>query len=157
MKAYEVSDKNGYADYALVVFAESRGKAIYSAIGTDEFPKYEWDFTELRARRIPVLDKAYRGNWRMDWCNDADRLAFVRDAGYYCNDDCFDPDDCEQCAGKDYCSRYEEYLEEDDEYDHCYECRGLGDDYIINDEGELESYCDRCGCNPDLKDGDGDV
>ena len=54
--------------------------------------------------------------------------------------------------------QYEEgdTTEEDDEYDHCYECRGLGDDYIINEDGELESYCDRCGCNPDLKDGDGE-
>ena len=47
-----------------------------------------------------------------------------------------------------------EMTEEDDEYDHCYECSGLGGDYIINDDGELECYCDRCGCNPDLKDGE---
>lgn len=69
---------------------------------------------------------------------------------------CFDhniqcPDtsiECEEC---------EHYADDvDDAYDHCYECRGLGDDYIINDDGELECYCDRCGCNPDLKDGDGD-
>lgn len=39
--------------------------------------------------------------------------------------------------------------EQDDEYDHCYECRGLGDDYIVNDDGELESWCDKCGVNPD--------
>jgi hypothetical protein len=38
-----------------------------------------------------------------------------------------------------------------DDYDHCYECRGLGDDYIINDDGELESFCDRCGCNPNRR------
>ena len=112
MKAYEVSDKNGYSDYALIVFAESRGKAISSAIGTDEFPKYEWDFTELRAKRIPALDSAYRGAWCMEWDNADDRLALVRDAGYYCNDDSFDADECEECPGKEYCSRYEEYLEE---------------------------------------------
>lgn len=32
----------------------------------------------------------------------------------------------------------------DDEYDYgadyCYECGGYGDDYFINDKGELESY-----------------
>lgn len=38
---------------------------------------------------------------------------------------------------------------DDDDYDPCYECRGLGDDYIINDDGELESWCDKCGVNPD--------
>ena len=57
--------------------------------------------------------------------------------------------ECEEC----------EHFADDykwDDYDRCYECRGLGDDYIINENGELESYCDRCGCNPDLKDGDGD-
>jgi len=116
MKAYEITDKNGYSDYSIVVFAESRGKAISSAIGTDEFPKYEWDFTELRARRMKVLDGAYRGRWRMEWDNDEDRLAFVRDAGYYCNEDCFDPDDCERCVGKEYCTRYAEYTDEEEVY-----------------------------------------
>lgn len=38
---------------------------------------------------------------------------------------------------------------DDYDYDPCYECRGLGDDYIINDDGELESWCDKCGVNPD--------
>ncbi len=117
MKAYVISDKGGYLDYVLVVFAETKGKAISSALGTEEFPKYDWNFTDLRARRIPELDKAYRGRWRMDWDDDEDRLAFVRDAHCYCNDDCFDPDDCVSCVGKEYCSRYEEYLEEEQEGD----------------------------------------
>ena len=39
-----------------------------------------------------------------------------------------------------------------DGYDRCYECRGYGDDYIINDDGELESWCDKCGCNPNKVD-----
>lgn len=117
MKAYVISDKDGYSEYLLVVFAESRGKAIRAAIGTEEFPTYDWEFTELRARRIPVLDTAYRGEFRMDWYNDADRLAIVKDAGFYCDDDYFDPDDCERCVGKDYCTRYEEYLEEEKEED----------------------------------------
>lgn len=43
----------------------------------------------------------------------------------------------------------EENDDEDYDYDPCYECRGLGDDYIINDDGELESWCDKCGVNPD--------
>ena len=28
-----------------------------------------------------------------------------------------------------------------DDYDHCYECDGYGDDYFINEDGELESAC----------------
>lgn len=28
--------------------------------------------------------------------------------------------------------------------DVCYECGGYGDDYFINDEGELECYCPYC-------------
>lgn len=37
----------------------------------------------------------------------------------------------------------------DPDYEHCYECRGLGDDYRIGDDGELESCCDTCPFNPD--------
>lgn len=28
--------------------------------------------------------------------------------------------------------------------DYCYECGGYGDDYFINDDGELECRCDTC-------------
>lgn len=28
--------------------------------------------------------------------------------------------------------------------DYCYECAAYGDDYFINDEGELECYCPKC-------------
>ena len=31
-----------------------------------------------------------------------------------------------------------------DDYDWCYECTGYGDDYYINDDGELECCCDHC-------------
>ena len=115
MKAWCVTDREGYSDYSVIVFAETRGKAIARALGTDEFPERDWEFTELIARRKPVLDSSYRGLSEMDWDNDSDRLAMVRFGGYRCDDDSFDPDDCKKCAGKDYCGRYEEYLEEDKE------------------------------------------
>lgn len=35
----------------------------------------------------------------------------------------------------------------DDDYDRCYECSGYGDDYFINDEGELECFCPYCWVN----------
>ena len=31
-----------------------------------------------------------------------------------------------------------------DDYDWCYECRGLGDDYYFDKDGELVSSCDDC-------------
>lgn len=30
------------------------------------------------------------------------------------------------------------------DYDHCYECRGYGDDYSMNEYGELVCNCDTC-------------
>ena len=47
----------------------------------------------------------------------------------------------------------EEEIEYDDEdagwsnADVCYECTGYGDDYFINEDGELESACDTCPFN----------
>jgi hypothetical protein len=35
--------------------------------------------------------------------------------------------------------------------DYCYECSGYGDDYFINENGELECYCPQCPFhNPDV-------
>lgn len=34
-----------------------------------------------------------------------------------------------------------------DEYNYCDECAGYGDDYFINDQGELECKCPTCPCN----------
>lgn len=153
MKAYKVRDREGYSEYSMVVFAETRGKAISYALGTDEFPKYEWDYTQLKAERIPVLDKYYRGYRTMDWDNMQDRVAMVKEAGFQCDDEYADIDECKNCEAKEYCGEYE-YLQEQqtewDDYDPCYECRGLGDDYVIED-GELVSWCDRCGSNPDRR------
>ena len=118
MKAYVVSDRKGYSDFSVIVFAENRGKAITAALGTDEFPYQDWSFTELRAIRMPQLDKCYRGHWRMDWDDPADRLAMVKDCGYYCADDAFDPDECSKCDAKEYCSAYAEYLEQEAQRDY---------------------------------------
>lgn len=34
--------------------------------------------------------------------------------------------------------------------DYCYECTGYGDDYYINDDGELVCRCPECPDNPDV-------
>ena len=117
MKAYKVYDRNRYSEFVVITFAETRGKAITNALGTDEFPYEYWDYTEMRAHRCPELDKYYRGKYRMDWDDPNDRLAMIKDAGLHCDEDSFDQDECEKCTGKEYCSRYEEYLEEEAETD----------------------------------------
>lgn len=33
------------------------------------------------------------------------------------------------------------------DYDYCYECTGYGDDYYIDDDGELVCRCDECVFN----------
>lgn len=105
MKAYVISDLKGYADYLTVVFAETSGKAKAIAITTDAFNDY--DFTEISARRVPKLDKYYRGLDEMDWFDDADRVALVRDAGYSCNPECLEEEDCTRCPAKQWCERWQ--------------------------------------------------
>lgn len=43
----------------------------------------------------------------------------------------------------------------DDYYEyHCYECTGYGDDYYVDDDGELVRACDDCCFNEYRGDGD---
>lgn len=59
---------------------------------------------------------------------------------------------------------YENKYDCDEEYEHdffedfdwCYECTGYGDDYFINDEGELECACPTCPHNTNRYDDDWD-
>ncbi len=106
MKAYIITDLQGYTDYSTVVFAETSGKAKAIAITTDAFNDYE--FTEISARRVPKLDKYYRGLDEMDWFDPNDRVALVREANFYCSyeyelADC----ECESCPAKQWCDRAE--------------------------------------------------
>ena len=41
------------------------------------------------------------------------------------------------------CDDYEE-----DPYDYCYECGGYGDDYYMDEDGELICRCPECPMNP---------
>ena len=36
--------------------------------------------------------------------------------------------------------------------DYCYECSGYGDDYYVNDDGELVCRCPECIMNTDWDD-----
>lgn len=39
-----------------------------------------------------------------------------------------------------------------DDYVPCYECSALGDDYWINEDGEIESFCEICSLYKSRKD-----
>ena len=99
MKAYSVRDKN--SDYSTVVFAETSGKAKAIAIHTNACE--DSYYTDIRTKRIPDLDKYYRGLDEMNWFDDADRIAMVKDGNFHC----FADSECPNCPAKEYCDRYE--------------------------------------------------
>ena len=114
-KAYIVDDRRNW-DSATVVFAESAGQARSLALHTDACE--DLDFTDISAKRAPKLDLAYRGVFEMDWRNDEDRLAMVRDANFYCDVGDLGRKElgCDSCVAKKYCASYEE-LAHEEKYD----------------------------------------
>ena len=34
------------------------------------------------------------------------------------------------------------------DYEYCYECSGYGNDYYVDENGELVCYCSECILNP---------
>lgn len=115
MKAWLVRNKD--ADYcgAEVVFAETRGKARSVAMATDCCS--ESRFTDIEVYREPIADKYYQeGKWHLDWYNPNDRLALVKDCGFSCDPEYFDLEECERyCSAKEYCDRYRDYMESENE------------------------------------------
>lgn len=114
MKAWLVREKDEFA--ATVVFAETRGKAKALARATDACE--DVDFVRIEVRRIKEADKYYRhGKTELDWNNPADRVALVKDCGFYCDYDAFVLNECAVCPAKEWCNeykdRYEEQLPED--------------------------------------------
>lgn len=107
MKAYKVTDRNGYLDYATIIFAETREQARVIAQHSDAFEWEEMNYTDFRVIRIPALDKYYKGLDEMDWENADDRIAMVRDGNFSCSDEYFGYEDCEECPAKQWCDRYE--------------------------------------------------
>ena len=116
LKAYKVSDRMGYSSYSEIVFADTPGKAKSLALNTDEFCRSDWDYTELKAKRVPELDNAYRGRWCMDWDDMDDRVAMVKKAGFRCDPDYAELDWCKDCRAKDWCEQYEYMMEEEKRY-----------------------------------------
>ena len=105
MKAWLVKDKDEWC--ATVVFAETRGKARALAMHTDTCE--DCKFTDIEVRRKPQIDKYYtEGKREMDWYNSKDRIALVKDCGFYCDTDYLEKEDCETCPAKEYCDQYKE-------------------------------------------------
>ncbi len=111
MKAWIVHDTYNYNFYYIVVFAETRGKAIVNALGEPEFSGAE--YIDLRAKRFPEADKMDRGYSRLDWDDSKDRY-FLVSHGWQCDEDYLDDDDCANCIGKDICAYYKYRLEHDE-------------------------------------------
>ena len=103
MKAYNVRDKNSF--YSTVVFAESSSKAKVIAMHTDACE--DVPYIDIRAKRMPMLDKYYRGKKEMDWYDDDDRIALVKDGKFHCFGESYE---CKNCPAKEYCD-YNEVAE----------------------------------------------
>lgn len=102
MKAWLVREKNELE--SAVVFAETRGKAKVLAMGTDACE--DVDFVNIQVHRMKQADKYYKeGKTEMDWLDDEDRVALVKDCGFRC-DPYADPD-CTDCPASQWCETYQ--------------------------------------------------
>lgn len=109
MKAWLVKDKDEFC--ATVVFAETRGKARALAMSTEACE--DVDFCDIEVRRKPQMDKYYvEGKKEMDWFNSNDRIALVKDCGFVCDRDYWEPEECEDCPANEYCDQYKDYITE---------------------------------------------
>lgn len=87
----------------VIVFAKTREQARNIALLTGEFDNSK--YIELHAYRRPHMDKYHkRGKKLMDFSDPADRLALVRDEGFYCLD--IEPNDCAKCNAKNFCDKW---------------------------------------------------
>lgn len=112
MKAWLVREKDEYC--ATVVFAETSGKARALALHTECCE--DTNFCDIEVRRRPDLDKYYvDGKKEMDWLNSKDRIALVKDGGFVCDRDCWEPEDCEKCPATEYCDMYKDRIQEGSE------------------------------------------
>ena len=109
MKAWLVREKDEWG--ATVVFAETRGKARALAMHTDACEDAE--FVNIEVTRKPQMDKYYtEGKREMDWFNSKDRIALVKDCGFFCDRDYWEQEDCDNCPAKEYCDMYKDMVDE---------------------------------------------
>lgn len=108
MKAYKVTDKQCACGYSTIIFAETREKARAIALWSDAFDWFGLSYLDFWVKRVPALDKYYRGKSEMEWDDPDDRIAMVKEAGFICSYE-YDPTEleCKQCPAKQWCERYE--------------------------------------------------
>lgn len=108
-KAYCARPK--WEDCSTVVFAESRGKAKSIAMSTEACE--DVDFVNIQVHRLPHMEKYYKpGKTKMEWYDLEDRIALVKDAGFHC--EYIELTECEQYPAREYCDKWEAYMEEND-------------------------------------------
>lgn len=103
--AYIVQVKDEFT--SSVVFADSYDEAVKLALDLEVFDCYCED--DLKIRRLPKADVAYKNRDFMDFEDPADRLFLVKECGFYC--EYVEPDICKICESREFCSNYEDYLE----------------------------------------------
>ena len=105
MKAWLVREKEQFC--ATVVFAETRGKA--RALATHTEACEDANFCDIEVNRIPALDKYYvDGKTELYWYKSEDRIALVKDGGFICDRDCWEPGDCERCPATEWCDMFQD-------------------------------------------------
>ena len=80
---------------SMVVYADTKGKAKSYLMHTEIFDDYGF-------MDIDVY---------MDWNKDEDRIPMVREFNMHCSEV---TDECKECCVWEWCSKYEEYEEEED-------------------------------------------
>lgn len=94
MKAWLVRECGEFR--ATVVFAETRGKAKSAALHTEACE--DVDFLNIEVRRLKEADKYHKpGKKELDWLNDADRIAMVKDCGFTCDSEAHCWENCVDC------------------------------------------------------------
>ena len=89
---------------AEVVFADTRGKAKSYFKNLETFDYYT--YCELRPRRKNSLDYLDKPEgYVMNWNNQEDRIALVKELGWYCEDPTIE--ECKKCLAKEYCEEWE--------------------------------------------------
>ena len=95
-----------------VVFADTRGKARMYLKELDTFDNYR--YIEISPRREKSLDYLdHPDGYVMSIAREKDRIALVKNMGVHCLDP--DKDECEKCCVREWCSKYEDYQEEDED------------------------------------------
>ena len=80
-KAYQITE-GYYADCAFVVFAESANKAKSIGLGLFRYANYDCRYIDIKAERMPLLDKFYKGEEEIDYYNPEVKKILVEEYGW---------------------------------------------------------------------------